>query len=246
MIKKILIFKPYLLTLLAAVLLISLGACHHLGDHWQGERIEGSGQVIDQSRDVGYFSGIRVYGSGKLYITQGGSPSVNIQAEDNLMDIIETRVEGDTLVIDTTHPYHSHIGIIVYVTMSDIRELSLHGAWKMYSQSGITTNRLDLEITGAGEIQLEVTANRIFTAISGAGSIQLSGSADSHFLQISGAGSLRATGLEVKRYDIIISGAGDCRIFVTEQLDVSISGAGSIIIWAIRLMSRRTSAVQEN
>jgi hypothetical protein len=227
--KKLTLFgKSMMLSLVAVLVLMAAGACNYHKFDWAGEHIEGSGNVISEERTVGSFNSIRVIGSGKLYVTQGAEQSLMIQAEDNIMPIIDTGVEGDTLVVDTERPYTSGIGIKIYITMPDIRGFQLNGAWVLSGQNRFNVNDLDLEITGAGSIDLDLTAGRIFTEISGAGTVTLTGSADSHFLTISGAGELKAEGLEVKNYDITVSGAGNCRIFVTQSLEVQISGSGSV------------------
>lgn len=219
--------KKTIVLMVVVLLLAATGACHK-GSWFGEEHIDGSGNVISEERNVGYFSGLKLFGSGKVYVTQGSGPHLEIQAEDNIMPIIRTRVEGETLVVDNEHSYSSSIGIKIFITMPDIRGIELHGAWKLFGQNRFDTGNLDLEITGAGRIEMNLDADHIFTEISGAGSVHLAGSADSHSLVIAGAGELRAEDLEVKVYDIVVSGAGNCRVYVLQSMTVSISGSGSV------------------
>lgn len=219
-------FNQSILVLLVVTMLALFGACHK--GWWFEDHIEGSGNVISEERNTGYFNTIKLYGSGRVYVTQGPELQVEIQAEDNIMRIIRTQVEGDTLVVDTDHSYSSSFGIKIYVTMPDIRGFELYGAWKLYGQNVISAANLDLGIYGAGLIDMNLNVDHMFTDISGAGSIHLSGSANSHSLIISGAGELNAEDLEVKIYDIVVSGSGNCRVNVLQSMTVTISGSGNV------------------
>jgi hypothetical protein len=217
-----------MMVLMAVVLLMTAaGGCQK--DLWfNHNHFIGSGNVISEVRNVGYFSGIRLSGSGIVYVTQGPDLHLEIQAEDNIMPIISTRVSGETLVVDTDYSFSSSFGIKIYVTMPDIHSFELQGDFKVLGQNRLHTGNLDIEITGTGYVELDVDADKIFTEISGAGHINLSGSADSHSLVISGAGNLQAENLEVKVYDIVVSGSGNCWINVLQTLSVSITGSGNV------------------
>ena len=227
--KRMRFIKAALMTLVISIVFISATACNWRGDDWFGERgVDGSGRVVEEIRNVGTFNRVELHGAGRLYIDFGSVPSLRIVAEDNILPIIETRVEGDTLVVESDRSYNTEIGINIYINMTQVREFSLRGAWKVIGQAQFNADRLDLELTGAGQLDLDVDAKRIYSSISGAGDINLKGNADLHELHISGVGSLDAYDLIVKDYIISISGAGSCHIFAGNSLDAHISGAGSI------------------
>ena len=144
------------------------------------------------------------------------------------MPIIDTHVEGSTLVIDSDRPYNSDIGVTAYVSMESIREFAIFGAGKIVGEEDFTTDELVLEIIGAGKIELSVMAQSISSRILGAGSISLEGRAENHAVEIDGAGRIDAYNLEIRIYDIIILGAGCCRIFVRYELNVVIAGSGIV------------------
>jgi hypothetical protein len=190
--------------------------------------VDGSNVVIEENRNVSYFDAIRLIGAFKLFLIKGPSQALRLEGEDNILPIIETRVEGDTLVIESTQPYKSQVGITIYVSIEKIRGLEIDGTSKIIGEEDLDADDLHLEIIGAGEIDLTVSAQSIFTRIVGAGKISLQGDASQHQVEIEGAGNIEATNLQVSSYDIIINGAGSCRIFVTNVLNVIIHGGGII------------------
>jgi hypothetical protein len=184
--------------------------------------------VVEEIREVSSFDTIKILGSCQLFFRKDAIQSLRLVGEDNILPIIETSVENGTLVIGNEQSYSSRVGIKVYVSMEEIKGFTIAGASDIFGEEDFTTDELHLEIIGAGKIELGVTAQTISTCIAGSGELSLRGSADHHSIEIAGAGDINALDLEVKTYNITISGSGNCRIFVTEALCAAISGSGII------------------
>ncbi|HWL48440.1 MAG TPA: DUF2807 domain-containing protein, partial [Acidimicrobiia bacterium] len=52
--------------------------------------VEGSGNVITESREVSDFNEIVLGGSGRVMVEVTGTESLTIEAEDNIMPLLET------------------------------------------------------------------------------------------------------------------------------------------------------------
>lgn len=59
----------------------------------------GSGNLITEEREVSDFDRVELASDGELMLTQGGSESLIIEAEDNVMSYITSEVRGGTLVL---------------------------------------------------------------------------------------------------------------------------------------------------
>src|SRR3982751_1352355 len=57
--------------------------------------VKGSGHVVTESRDVPEFSGIDVGGIYKVDVTAQKDFAVVVEADDNLLPLIRTEVDGD-------------------------------------------------------------------------------------------------------------------------------------------------------
>jgi len=62
--------------------------------------IRGSGDVIEETREISDFDRVSLDGIGEIILTQGDTTSLVVEAEDNLMQYIRTSVRGDELTID--------------------------------------------------------------------------------------------------------------------------------------------------
>ena len=89
-------------------------------------------------------------------------------------------------------------------------------------------DKLALELTGSGEIELDVETKQLGSIIAGSGEIRLRGSAKALQHTISGSGDLNAFNLETESAEIKITGSGNCELSASNRLHVIISGSGTV------------------
>lgn len=190
--------------------------------------IQGNGNVLKETRKVSPFNGIDVGGAFEVVLRQGTTEEVVVEADANLLPVIETVVEGSTLKIETKKPVRNATKMKVYVTFKELREIGLSGAVNLETDGRIRASELDLDLSGATESQLEIETQRLSLDCSGASKIKLTGSATSLKMDLSGASEIHAYELATENADVEISGAGNARIHVSKQLRAEVSGAGSV------------------
>ncbi|NVK84054.1 MAG: DUF2807 domain-containing protein [Cytophagia bacterium] len=188
-----------------------------------------------ETRDVGDFDFIAMNISGKVYISQGNKNEVIVEADDRDMDKIRTEVRGGRLSISTRDNgrwFKWGDGIEgrvnIYITLKELRGVSVSGSGDVISQNTIKTDDFEASISGSGDIEVELDARAIESRITGSGNIELKGSAQRARLGISGSGKYFAEELKVDDYNVTISGSGRAAINTNGELDVRISGSGSV------------------
>lgn len=197
------------------------------------KKITGEGSSITQSRTVSDFTKVSLAIPGILYVTQEPGYKLTIDAQQNILDIIETPVAGGELRIkfDNDKRVGSHDKIIVRVSAPLFNGLNISGSGDISSHNSLQTASLRLGLSGSGSIILagaDVTG-RLEAFISGSGNIQVnSGLAETGDLNISGSGSIEMLGVNFKNASTYISGSGNIKAGVVQQLDAHISGSGSV------------------
>ncbi|MFA9371691.1 MAG: head GIN domain-containing protein [Labilibaculum antarcticum] len=194
----------------------------------QADGIKGNGNVQTEEREVGNFESIKVNGAFTIYLSQDDDCSLKVVADENLLDVIKTKVKGDVLYISTEKSIYKSKEMKLYIGFKHLSGLKANGAISLKSDQMLRFDELDIEINGASSAELELTANRLRIDNSGASTIKLAGKCDEVSIDISGAGSVSAYDLIVKRGSIDISGVGSGKVCVEEDLRVSISGIGSV------------------
>ncbi len=211
------------------MVLISILAIFTVSCKWTVGLVRGSGDIATEEREVSGFHKVHLSGVGNLIITQGDKESLLIEADDNIIPLISTEVSRERLTISFRKGY-SFIPtskIKFYLTVKDLDEISLSGAGYI-SCEDFKTENLELDVSGAGDIDFKINAERIEITLSGAGGITLSGKVDSQQVDMSGAGKYNGENLESRECEITVSGAGTATVNVSEELDVTIKGVGSV------------------
>jgi hypothetical protein len=174
------------------------------------QTIRGSGVLASESRPVSGFDAIELVGSADVNVSFGETESVVVEAEDNILPLIETRVRGGRLVINwkpntsvsATKP------VLVTVTMKSLEAASIPGSGSI-TIAGMNAGKVKFDLRGSGNITADGTADSVDVSFGGSGNIL--------------CGDLQARSARVK-----LTGSGNVEVFASESLDVTLNGSGSV------------------
>jgi hypothetical protein len=172
--------------------------------------IVGSGNVKTEVRPVSSITAVTLSGAGELIIKQTGTESLTIEADDNLLSIIETRQSGDRLTIGFAPNTAPSRATRLRYTLT-VRSLE------------------DISLTGAGVIDAEnIRADVFGVSSSGAGKITISGAAEKLNVALSGAGAFDGAAFTAKDVTVQVSGIGGATVHAQRTLNAAVSGIGSV------------------
>ena len=149
--------------------------------------VRGSGVVATESRDVAGFNSIDLGGFGTVHVEQTGAESLTIEAEDNLLPMLETRVENGRLKL-TTKPdvnIHATRPVVYRITVDRLEAVTVSGSGKIHAPR-LQTPRLTARVSGSGDVRVE----ELDAEVAGSGSVRYHGKPQVN-THISGSGSVR-------------------------------------------------------
>jgi hypothetical protein len=211
------------LVMLPFVILMATGCVVNIQDS-----ITGDGKVVTQQREVSEFSGIKVSSGIDVYLTQGETTSVVVEADENLQEWIKTDVTGSVLNIHTDKSIRLAKMKKVMITCKSIDKIEVSSAGDVTGLNQFKTDKLDINMSSAGDLKFEVEAHEIAISISSAGNVDLKGNTDSLKADLSSAGDLNAFDLKARVGDISVSSAGNAKVFITDEASFHSSSAGDI------------------
>lgn len=211
--------------LLAALLLVTPGCLGY-------KTVIGSGRVAEETREVSDFTEVELATVGTLYIERGERTSLRIEGDDNLFRYLETEVRGNTLEIES----RDRVSLVprepLYftLTVTDLESAVLSGLGGIEIPDALDVPKLSIRISGGGSVEVEdLTAERFDVEITGLGDLYVDeGQVGAQDVLISGGGNYRARGLESDTAEIRVTGLGSATVWVRDELDVTISGGGSV------------------
>jgi hypothetical protein len=207
-------------------MLMLLSACS-----WPGTVVRGSGKVSSETRAVSGFSSVRLSGVGDVVLTQDGTPSLELEADDNLLPYLTSTVDKDGVLELGTKPgvtLRDTKRIVWRVHVKDLRAIDVSGAGNVRA-GAINTPALDVSVSGASDVTLSGIDTKVLTvAVSGAGGVTLSGSAAKQSFEMSGVGNVDGRALSGRTGRAEVSGSGELIVNTSDTLAVTISGAASV------------------
>ena len=201
-----------------------------------GTRLRGSGHSIKEAREVAAFDAVEV-ASGIHAQVSIGPRKVEVEADDNVVPLVETRVEDGRLLI-RFKPHTNVWGdadVNVVVQAPSIRGLEASGGSRIHAKLA-RAETLDVQVSGGGEVKAEdVDVSTLDAAGSGGATLELIGKTDKLKLEMSGGTRLKGARLSAR--SVRIDGSGGCTArFQASELvkgelsggcDVHVQGKGS-------------------
>ncbi len=215
-----------LFSLFCLAALLTLTACD-----FTGRRVRGDGNITSRDHKITGFTGVDVSGAIDVIVTGDSVTSVRLETDNNLHEHIEVYEDHGVLHASTRNNINPDPtrGIKLYVSAPALNYFEASGACSIVSKNRITTSKpVEVGLSGASTLKLDIKAPSIRVDGSGASNINLSG--ETRTLDIDGSGSteVRAFGLLSETTNIGLSGAGTAEVYASVKLNVNGSGASDV------------------
>jgi hypothetical protein len=225
------------LVLTASILALSILACQ-VGGISPGDRrtIRGSGEVVEEVRAANGVSGVDLATMGTLHIEVGDRESLRVEAQDNLMEYLETEVRNGQLRIGTrnrvrlrsTRPIH------YYLTVTGLDTIAISSSGDIEAPD-LQAERFSITIASTGDLEMgDLEADTLTVKTSSSGDVTMGKlNADTLEVNISSTGDLDIAGGEVKTQQVTITSSGryTAQDLASEEADVRLTSSGSATIW---------------
>jgi len=190
-------------------------------------------ETSTQTRQVSGFTSIASGGPFNVHIKMDGTESVKVEADANIINEIETVVEGNTLRIRfKNREYRSYNNIHkaeVYVSAKSLNALTNSGSGQMSVDGTITTSgEFKAVLSGSGSINTSVKSGELHAVLSGSGSIKINGRTGDADLVISGSGQIEGKDLKTESTKAVITGSGNVYVAAEKSVSAHITGSGSV------------------
>ncbi len=192
--------------------------------------ITGNGNVRTEKRNPGNFNAVKTSGSIDIEITNGDAYAVSVEDDDNILPIIVTEVEGGILNVHFKNGYSiNNDHAKVYVIAPSLNRLSVSGSGNITAKDVVkNSDKIEVDVSGSGDIKAAVDAPAIEAEISGSGNISLTGRTKDFTASISGSGDLKCSDLQSENASVSVAGSGNAHVFASVHLKASVAGSGDV------------------
>lgn len=194
-----------------------------------GQGKKGDGNVVTDVRDVnGEFTAIKASEGLDVFITQGNESSIKIEADKNIINLIRTDVENNTLRIHLQERVGWAKSKKIFVTLPEISRLEASSGADLETTHTIKTDKLELNSSSGADLIISVNADEVNSSASSGSDIRISGTAGIIYANASSGSDIKASNLIVKRAIAKASSGADVTIHATEEVESNSSSGGDV------------------
>lgn len=173
--------------------------------------VRGSGNTVTKEITVSEFERIKSQIGADISVVVGEARKTTITFDDNLIDLIDLSVRGNTLHITSSDSYSSRRSCKIVISVPHLSRISSHG-------SG------DIEVTNLDEKLFDF---RLY----GSGDITLKGRVGELEIVLSGSGDIDACKLEAREATVELNGSGDVAVRASDWFSGEVNGSGDIVYY---------------
>ena len=201
------------------------------------ESKKGNGELVTKSIDISDFSKIEIETRVKIdYSQEKNKGNLEFTIDDNLLEYYNIYTKNDVLYIklkdkyrNKTHPNPTKS--LITVSSEQLKKIDIEGSADVHFNTAFISKKLCVDIAGNGNIfanEYPVQIEDCKVDIAGSGNACFTGAIQKARIEIAGNGNVKALDCDIAQLYISIAGSGDIEAAVTDKLDISIAGSGSV------------------
>ncbi|MVM38130.1 DUF2807 domain-containing protein [Spirosoma sp. HMF3257] len=187
-----------------------------------------------KDRTISGFTGLSVSSGIDVYLTQGNSEKLTLEAKGVDEDRVISEVRNGTLKLYIERKGFSgwnfgrNTYVKAYLTFKQLNNLQASGGADVFGQGKLSFNDLNLEASGGSDVKLELKADKLNVSASGGADAILQGSAQILNANGSGGADLDARKLTADICNANSSGGSDVYVNASKELTMKASGGSDI------------------
>jgi len=207
------------------VLLITTSSCFMEGI----TGIKGNGNVVSEDREISSdFDAIKVQQGISLYLTQGNSTALNVEADENILELLITEVTNGELKVYFEKNVYRAKERNVYLTTKEISKISTSSGASVKSENTLQTSKLELDSSSGSSIKIYVNATDITSECSSGADIDIYGKVETFSAKASSGSTIDADELEAIDVLAKASSGANIDVQVKGNLTAKASSGGDI------------------
>ena len=210
----------------------------------------------EESRPLKGFECIELLGSLDVKYEQADSFSVRVAAPVNVIKDVETRVEGNKLVVNMKGSNKFiNIGVsdsddvTIYVTSPDFIGIELKGSGDFDCKQLLDTDNLDITLKGSGDIKFhDVICDQVNVSLVGSGDVELKNVKMLRSnIDLVGSGDVKVRFNESGSVESRLTGSGDITLSGTvKNYTSNVRGSGDMHTEGLRISESKTETTTES
>ena len=206
---------------------------------------KGSGRITTETRTVSAFNAVDVANSIDVELQQGDKNEVVVEADDNIIQFLETTcVDGKLTIRMKRNTNVRNATLRVRLVSPLYKSISGAASSEIVSRNTLTsTDKINVKASSSADITLQIDAPSVFVDGSSSADINITGRAKLVDANASSSTSIDLTGLKAETVTANATSSGLLKVFASVKLDASASSSGDVkYVGGVKDIQRRESS----
>ena len=191
--------------------------------------VNGTGNVTTVERDISDdFTKIKTSSGLDVYLTQGDTQSLTVEADENLHNIIKTEVVNGTLKIYSDENIGRADSKKVRLTFNDISKIQSTSGSDVYSTNTINLENLEIKSTSGSDINLSLNTENLNCKSTSGSQITLRGKTNSLNAEATSGSDINAENLNASSSHVAATSGAGIIVITKKELYAKASSGGDI------------------
>lgn len=192
--------------------------------------LRGSGKIITQKRTVSNFTGLSAATSIDVQVTVGNTFDVVVEADDNVMNYVETEVVAGTLKIKyAPNTSLRNANVIVHLTVPTLEKLSASSSASIVVDGVLKSNqKIEVKATSSADISATLDAPEVTADANSSASIKLKGRTKTFDAEASSSADINAEDLLSESTTAKANSSGTAYVHASVTLNGKASSSGTV------------------
>ena len=195
---------------------------------FDGFGIQGNGEVVSEERKISSnFNGIRVSQGIQLHIRQGNETELTVEADENIIDLLITEVNGDELKIYFEKNV-SRATRNVFLTVDKLNSIKTTSGANVKNDGVFKTKTLTLSSSSGSHVLLDLNVAKVSVSASSGADIELKGTSNEIRCSASSGSHIDADELTSEIATADVSSGANINVYASKELNAQASSGGDI------------------
>ncbi len=192
-------------------------------------QVDGNRNVVTEERHVSSdFNEVKGSAGLDVYLTEGAENKIVVEADENLLELIETEIHNGRLNVTTKKSIGRSKSQKVHVTYVNLDRIASSSGADVIVNSVLKNEVIHMAASSGSDLEAEVYAKEVFVETSSGAEIKVLGKATLLKASSSSGSEINAKELMVLNCKADASSGSDITVNVKEKLSTDASSGGSI------------------
>ena len=190
-------------------------------------------EIIKKEIKVTEFTKISVSSGWDLYLTQGDTYSMFVEADAKSLKLLETEINDGILIIKNKKgiSFNTNTKRVIRITFKELEGLKASGGCDVYFETTLKTDNFSIALSGGSDLNnLDLEAKKLSTTLSGGSDAKINvGQIEYVKVAASGGSDAKLIEIDAQKLNVSISGGSDADLSGSARASkISASGGSDI------------------